>query len=510
MGSDRCGRRLVRRSLPRRVLLGTMMLTALAAAASVAGNGTDARAEQASAAQGDARAVTQAYVENFYPLWFTYYQSQYATRNRLVGPDRVSPLYQIVVAINVDTLYASTFVDVSEQPIVLSVPATSGAYSVLVLDPYGTIYHPGIPSQSPGESLPASTYVLTSPDFAGTLPPGLVPITMPLDVTTLIFRADRHTPSGEDQTAEADQFRRAITMQPLCAYEQQPCPEEPNKIPGDATLIFPEIAFAVPFKTAADALIRYDAIAFLRQLQVAVASGNTPPLSAAEQELSDAFDALFGDGDPGRSERAAFVAGAKAAHRAILRSYLDHRGPTNWIHFTNIGDWGDRVVERAAITEFIQYGNGIDTAAYYQAFRDGDGAALDGRNPDGYVLRFPADQLPEAERFWSLTAYTPESIELIENPADKYVVASYTPGLEYEPDGSLEVHLARTRPPGVPEANWLPAPAGPFNVMLRIYGVVPDSSVANDTYVPPGIRRLRRHPVRPSGPSLPLVPIAPR
>jgi hypothetical protein len=26
--------------------------------------------------------------------------------------------------------------------------------------------------------------------------------------------------------------------------------------------------------------------------------------------------------------------------------------------------------------------------------------------------------------------------------------------------------------------------------MLRIYGVVPDSPVANDTYVPPGIERL--------------------
>ena len=31
-------------------------------------------------------------------------------------------------------------------------------------------------------------------------------------------------------------------------------------------------------------------------------------------------------------------------------------------------------------------------------------------------------------RFWSVTAYTPEAIELVDNPADKYAVASYTPG----------------------------------------------------------------------------------
>ena len=40
----------------------------------------------------------------------------------MVGPVRVSPLSQIVVAINVDSIYASTFVDVTEQPLVLSVP----------------------------------------------------------------------------------------------------------------------------------------------------------------------------------------------------------------------------------------------------------------------------------------------------------------------------------------------------------------------------------------------------
>ena len=52
-----------------------------------------------------------AYVAQFYPLWFTYNQSRFATHNRLVGPDQVTPLYQIVVAINVDTLYASTFLE---------------------------------------------------------------------------------------------------------------------------------------------------------------------------------------------------------------------------------------------------------------------------------------------------------------------------------------------------------------------------------------------------------------
>jgi hypothetical protein len=70
------------------------------------------------------------------------------------------------------------------------------------------------------------------------------------------------------------------------------------------------------------------------------------------------------------------------------------------------------------------------------------------------------------------------------------VVASYTPELQYNADGSLSVYLATELPQGVPEADWLPVPLGPFNIMLRIYGVVPNSNIANNTYVPPGIEGL--------------------
>jgi len=186
--------------------------------------------------------------------------------------------------------------------------------------------------------------------------------------------------------------------------------------------------------------------------------------------------------------------GAQAAHELILDRYLTHTDwtstPTNWIHFVNIGDWGPQVVERSSITEFLQYANGINSAAYYHVFKDANGKPLDGSNPRGYVLTFPKGQLPEAMRFWSVTAYTPEAIELVDNPADKYAVASYTPGLQPNPnteDGPLSIYMARQLPAGVPIANWLPIPPGAFNIMLRVYG--PEGSVADNTYVPPGIQK---------------------
>jgi hypothetical protein len=83
----------------------------------------------------------------------------------------------------------------------------------------------------------------------------------------------------------------------------------------------------------------------------------------------------------------------------------------------------------------------------------------------------------------------PNSITLIPNALRKYVVGSYTPGLETNKDGSVSVYLSPTQPKGVPTANWLPTRNGAFNVMLRLYG--PEGSAAAGSYVPPAVQVLR-------------------
>jgi hypothetical protein len=431
--------------------------------------------------------TTVAYVVQFYPLWFTYYQSQLAisSRNHLVGPDRISPIYHYVVAINVDTLYASSYLDLSSEPVIVTIPGNTPpfpftSYSILMLDPYGNVLSASIP-KNPG------IYALIGPGgFTGTLPTEVTSsVMLPVNFSALIFRADKFSPNGVNQIKEAEEFRKSLKSQTLTDYLNHPR--------RGATKIVPEILFSVPFKATADNLIAHDPIAFLRQLQRAVLSDHTPTLSPYEQALSDRFDSLFANRNMNRSE---FSDGAQAAHELILDRYLTYTdwttAPTNWIHFTNIGEWGNQVVERSSITEFIQYANNIKAAAYYHVFKDANGKPLDGSNPRGYVLTFPAGQLPEADRFWSVTAYTPEAIELVDNPAEKYAVASYTPGLQPNPntqDGPLSVYMARQLPAGVPKANWLPIPPGAFNIMLRVYGPTPGGTVAENTYVPPPIEK---------------------
>jgi hypothetical protein len=437
----------------------------------------------------DAFTTTRDYVWQFYPLWFTYYQTSLGTPNRMVGPNRISPIYHYVVAINDDTIYASSFLDLSMEPVILTIPKTKANYSVLTLDRYCDIFHSALPANKAG------TYALYGPDFdPNNLPKDVKPVPLPFNYMAIIFRADKFTKKGKhyvDVSAEADDFRRGMSTMPLCAYLGQSCPAG---VPlGGPTRIVPEIEFALPFKTIADNLIALDPIAFLRQLQRAVESPKTPTMSPAVQTLSDHFNALFAHITS--ANRSEFAKGARAAHDQIINDYLNNTGSTNWITYENIGEWGTNpdpgsstAVQRSSITEFIQYANDHEAAAYFHAFKDAQGVALNGTDPNGYVLTFPAEEIPATTRFWSLTAYTPEAIELVPNSANKYLVASYTPGLQTNADGSISIYMARQLPPGVPAANWLPIPRGPFNAMLRDYG--PAGSVADGTYVPPPIERV--------------------
>jgi hypothetical protein len=97
-----------------------------------------------------------------------------------------------MAALDDDTRYASTSLDRATQPVILTIPVTTATYSVLTLDPYGNIFESGIQPQAPG------TYALTGPDFTGTRPAGGTPIAMPLNFTSLIFRVDKFSASGED------------------------------------------------------------------------------------------------------------------------------------------------------------------------------------------------------------------------------------------------------------------------------------------------------------------------
>ena len=75
-----------------------------------------------------------------------------------------------VTAPNADTLYTTAWVDVGDEPWVLSLPDMKGRYALFpMLDGWTTVF------QVPGKrttGTAAQTYAITGPGWKGTLPPG--------------------------------------------------------------------------------------------------------------------------------------------------------------------------------------------------------------------------------------------------------------------------------------------------------------------------------------------------
>jgi hypothetical protein len=400
--------------------------------------------------------------------------------NRLTGPLGMGPEYKVVVAINDDTIYTEAFLDVSEQPVLLTIPKYENKYSILQLDVYGNIFQTELSSSPPTRR---SVYAFVAQGWKGKLPRRAIRVELPYTFSTIAIRIDKHSPTGENLVRAANEFRSKLSMQTLDDYD-------PTGQSGQ-TLVLPLHFFAPSVKLMADEGLAKSPEAFLTTVQEAMASPMTQPITDDDRALMERFDAAFAQAkkvvDRDSGPMTDIIRGAQAAWAAIINRWQSHRGTTNWIHFDNIGHWGDNYLDRAALTEYIQVGNDRKAAYYANAFVDGSGLPLDGGS-FGYTIRFAKNELPQYERFWSLTAYTPEFIELVPNVLDKYVVASYTHGLVTESDGSVTIYV-QADPPKVPSRipNWLPVPKGPFSLLFRVYG--PKGKALAGTYVPPKIHR---------------------
>jgi hypothetical protein len=90
--------------------------------------------------------------------------------------------------------------------------------------------------------------------------------------------------------------------------------------------------------------------------------------------------------------------------------------------------------------------------------------------------------------FWALRMFDATNSYPVPNPINRYVLGSDYPDMKKNPDGSLTVYLQHDDPGKDEEANWLPAPAAPFLLILGTYA--PGQAMINslsdpNAYVPP-------------------------
>jgi hypothetical protein len=158
----------------------------------------------------------------------------------------------------------------------------------------------------------------------------------------------------------------------------------------------------------------------------------------------------------------------------FVRSGFERNG---WRYSTEWGGVEPPSLKAAAFAKHAMFGNSADEAVYYLQF-------LEAGSGERYMLHFDADQFPNTEFFWSITMYHGDlPYNLVTNPLDRWVVSDRTPGIVFGDDGSLDIWIQHAEPLEGRRSNWLPAPAGPFLLVLRTYG--PGPEIRDGSYAPP-------------------------
>jgi hypothetical protein len=129
------------------------------------------------------------------------------------------------------------------------------------------------------------------------------------------------------------------------------------------------------------------------------------------------------------------------------------------------------------------YGNSAAEAIYPTYLTDAEGQPLDA-SANRYTVTFEEGQLPPVQSFWSLTMYDGKTQLFINNPLDRYLLNStMMEQLQIGKDGSLTVYIQKDSPGKNKQSNWLPAPDGPFYMVLRLYG--PEAEALEGVWMPP-------------------------
>ena len=430
-----------------------------------------------------ARETAQAYLFA-YPLVLMELTKQH---QQLLGTTAINGLrhsrrfpdarFNSVVSPNVDTLYSIVHFDLRQEPVVMSIPDTSGHYYMMpIMDAWTNVV------SSPGTRTigsRAQTYLIVGPTWRGEVPAGMQPIRIPTQMAWMIGRIKSRGPADYAEVhALQDRFR----VMPLSAWQGRP---------------------GTPLPTAMAELPMLDrAMGPDRQL-----------VGWSREDFFGAFCRLLAD-NPARAEDAPMLARIQAAglldegcvlqqsplqrlgsalgYRRVVAMLNDsqrlmgeRKTYQGWRIGYELGEYGTRYAQRALVAKIGLGANSPEDAIYPNLHTDTEDRPLAGNRR--YVLHFAAGQLPLVRAFWSLTLYDERQL-LSANPLDRYALGDRN-DLHYNPDGSLDIfvqHQAPTDP--AQHSNWLPAPEGRFNLFLRLYW--PQAEVLERRWLPPAIRTL--------------------
>lgn len=377
--------------------------------------------------------------------------------------------FRAVVRPNFDTLYSSAFLDLRDEPRIVSVPDANDNYYLLPFyDMFGEVFAcPG--TRTTGGQ--AGNFAIVGPGWLGDLPAGVRRYDAPTSWVWIIGRTAASVATYE----KVHEFQAGLKITPLSAW--------PGEAPEVTGVIDPTVdneteplrqVFAMDaasfFRYASELLAEHaphpqDYPILDRLAQIGFHVGQTFDLSSAHHVVQQAL--------------AEAVTGAQ--QKITDRQLTIGTEANGWRIITeNIGNYGTDYLQRATVELAGLGANLPEDAIYPLAFVDAEGNTLNGA--DCYTWHLTKGDMPPVRAFWSLTLYDEEGFQ-VANELDRFAIGDRD-DLRFNADGSLDIYVQREQP-AQGASNWLPAPAGTFNLCARLY--YPKHEALDGTWTPPAV-----------------------
>ena len=449
-----------------------------------------ARAAEATTEQ-DAHAIgVDAYVY-LYPL-----VTMEVTRRQLtnVEPDKVplrNPMNmfanvaaypsadtRVVVRPNFDTLYSSSWLDLTQEPMIVSVPDTHGRYYLLpMLDMWTDVF------ASPGwrtTGTAAGSFAVVPPGWAGTLPTDVVRIDAP---TRYVWIIGRTKTDGPEDYAAVHAVQAGYKITPLSRWGKDAAPITAH--------VDPSVDMRTPPKLLVEGMTAGAFFAYAAEiLKLQPPHITDQPIVAEMQRIGFVPGQTFDISKVDPAIRKGLESAPADAQRLMAWKLPSlARVANGWSMNTDtMGVYGNYYLKRAIVTQLGLGANLPEDAIYPINLTDEAGKPTDGVN--NYTIHFDKGATPPVNAFWSITLYDDKGFQ-VSNVLNRFAVSSWMPFV-YNPDGSLDLHFQSESPGADKEANWLPSPKGPFNLTMRLYA--PKAEALTGKWNPPPVVKVQALP----------------
>jgi hypothetical protein len=380
--------------------------------------------------------------------------------------------FRDVVRPNFDTLYSIAWLDLHDEPRIVSAPAAGDLYYLLPLyDMWGEVFAvPGTRTTGSG----AIDVAVCPPGWRGELPVGVRKYEAPTPVVWIIGRTEASVATYDKVHA----FQSGLKITPLSAWG--------GEAPAVVGQVDPSVDPTTPPLRQVFELSAADFFGYVAELlkEHAPHAMDYPTLDRLAQigfRRGESFD--FAAADP--VVQAALEQAVPAAQKKIREAQSKFGTRANgWLlNVDAMGNYGTWYLKRATV-ELIGLGANLpDDAIYPMSFVDAHGLPYDGK--ELYVWHMSKEQIPPVNAFWSLTLYDAEGFQ-VANELNRFAIGDRD-SLRFNDDGSLDIWVQHERPESG-DSNWLPAPTGAFNLCARLYW--PKPQVLDGTWVPPAVQRV--------------------